>query len=462
MTKKQNIRSRTIYGTLTCPTDFSFSGSVSERQDIHQFFSTSSAAYLWSLLGIEKHQNGKYHYHYLCGYSTQVTQRLVDKHAEHFSSWTGSKCDRIRLVFKEDERGLQDLIGYITKEIEPDYTVNGKPPLKLNKIIENEKKKRELKRLAFSEGITPTKETLKDMETVRFVKHFMLSKGYYVNYHSRHIVGTDMRTFIKELNAEGFLELFGKSGVNFVKSMITDIFYTCLPMWEPDLEWVKFNDFWWNIETGSFYRLNYFEEEGLKEPIPVRIYDCNLPTTPPEHFLSSLERQNVNIENFRMIYGTQYKSKKRRDKCLLLYGNPFCGKSTLMLPFIDTFKDCIKEWVDDNGFSFSQIARHKYIYSDEINLFNNENNLNSMKQLLEGVEFNVKQKHKDSIPCVEKTGIFCSNDVPPQRGLNKHWDAILDRIDAISINQRMIDGDPIFMDMIKAESAQVLIWATQK
>ena len=112
-------------------------------------------------------------------------------------------------------------------------------------------------------------------------------------------------------------------------------------------------------------------------------------------------------------------------------------------------------------FSVTAIARHSRVISEEVNIFDGAYNTNTMKKLLEGVEFEVNKKHADPITVKPKTIMVVSNDVPPNSRENRHIQALHDRIDIYEAKNRLKETDPDYMDKIKVEAPLVAVWATR-
>ena len=443
---------RVIYGTLTSPENHHYTGSNEEEESIINYLKGTSKAFLWCLLGQERHQSGKIHYHYLVKYKSVVRAKVCDRMYEYFHSISGAKSDRI--IFGGNTLG--NMIGYITKDGK--YRIEGDDIPKLDSIIERYQKKQQVTQLNESEGLNIRKEVLKEVEVVQWLTSFMNSKGYKVNWHTRQLVGVSKKDFFSELHQAGFHLLFGTAGLKLAESHIDEIIYHDLPMWKPDVRYVKFKDFFWNLETGMKLSLETAEKRKI---IPVREYDVLLSGKEPVLFLENLKRCGMDVSTFRDAYGEQFKPKKRRGKSLLIYGDPSCGKSTLAVPFIDVFKDIIGDWTDDGGFSVASIASAPVVMSEEVSPFDRSYNMNAMKKLLEGVVFNVKRKHSTKVEVCPKTVLFLSNDPPPEID-DANSLAIKDRLNMFKASRRILTPDLNMMDRIKAETPRVLVWATRR
>lgn len=449
--KQKQVKGRVIYGTITAPSNFEYKGTSEEEEKILDYLESTSKSFVWCLLGQEKHESGKIHYHYVVKYKDVVRSSVCDKMYEYFNQWSGAKCDRI--IFGSST--LWQMVGYCTKDGK--YTVRGESP-NIQSMIERYQKKQQMTQLNESEGLSIRKEVLKEVEVVQWLTSFMNSKGYKVNWHTRQLVGVSKKDFFSELHQAGFNLLFGTAGLKLAESHIDEIIYHDLPMWKPDVRYVKFKDYFWNLETGMKLSLETAEKRKI---IPVREYDVLLSGKEPVLFLENLKRCGMDVSTFRDAYGEQFKPKKRRGKSLLIYGDPSCGKSTLAVPFIDVFRDIIGDWTDDGSFSVASIASAPVVMSEEVSPFDRSYNMNVMKKLLEGVVFNVKRKHSTKVEVCPKTVLFLSNDSPPDID-DANSLAIKDRLNMFKASRRILTPDLNMMDRIKAETPRVLVWATRR
>lgn len=443
-------RSRWIKGTLTREKENPYLGTPEERQEIIDTLVNSSSSYLACIVSLEKHEDEAYHYHFFARYSTAIKVSVVERLREHFDQ--ESKTNQILL----GKGHCNVWVVYVCKD--GDYTTHGTPDIKLDSILNRCASKKSVMALAETEGVIIRAEVLKDHEIVQWLHEFMSTRGYKVNFHTRKLVGTTRKRFFQELNDHGFSKLFGDYGVKLATRHITEDTYYDLPIWEPDFAWVSFSDGMWNVEEGRFYPTSDLPKPNI---IPVREYQCPYSDEDPKLFLDTIKRMGWDIDHFRDAYGSQFREKRRRDKCLLIYGSPLSGKSTIIQPYIDVFKDVIGEWSDDSGFSYAAIAPYLKAFSEEVDIFDFVHNINGMKKLTEGTEFQVKKKHSEPVTCVPKTMMIVSNDPPPESD-NVHVKALKDRVNIFKANNRVKHEDKTIMDRIRKEAPQVLVWATKQ
>lgn len=466
-------RSRWIKGTLTRPKDNPFTCTEAERAGIIDDLK-ASPGYRWCMVSLETHLDATMHYHFMVCFKNPVRESTVGDMRALFGKL--SSCNDIGMG-----NGYKNQwVGYIAKGGWPshpdtpvDYTVDGEADVDIGSCLRSFKKKRRAKLLQEHEGTSDRPAVQKESEVIHWLNEYMTKHGYKVNYHTRRLFGVQWLDFFEAIEAEGFSDLFGERGLKLAEINITSDTHYRLPMWRPCLDYVRFSDGIYSISQGLFVADDDQESSELREVLmesfnrcePVRIYDfpCPVPNLHlPTLFLKLVARMQWDIAHFRDDYGRQFKDKKRRHKGLLIHGIPHGGKSTLLEPFKDVFRDVIGEWTDDGGYAYSNIARHSRVYSEEVNVFSRMHNVNQMKKVLEGVEFETARKHKAPIACIPKTMMIVTNDTPPGHGSNVHSDAILDRLDVYE-SMRPISStevDPNFIDLVRQESAKVLVWAT--
>ena len=447
---------RVVYGTLTAPEKFSYIGDAAEETKILDYLESTSKSFLWAFLGQEKHVSGKIHYHYVVKYKSVVRSRLCDKMYEWFHAWSGAKSDRI--IFGNG--AVANMIGYCAKD--GTYQTRGEiGKLNLTGILERYQKKEEVKQSNEYEGLTTRKSVLAETEIIQWLNTFMNSKGYKVNYHTRKLKGITKKKFFQELHGANFPHLFGRRGLKLAEALIEEDIHYSLPMWEPNLHYVKFKDGYWNMQRGTKISLDAGDKKGI---IPVRIYDKELKGKLPELFLGMIDRLGWDVDRFKESYGRQFKDKTRRGKGLLIHGPPMCGKSTILIPYMDVFRDVVGDWADDGSFSLSSIHKHTKVISDEVNIFDRKYGHNNIKRLLEGLPFKAKSKHSLPVEVTPKTMMISTNDQPPPPENSHHIQAIHDRLDIYAAKIRLKPGEAkmSMSDRITDEAPYVMVWATRQ
>lgn len=463
MPKKQE-QSRWIKVTLNRDREdeVQFENTPDERAKILEVLRESSGSYAWSIIAYEQSETGLKHYHAHIRYKTPVKNPTLVKLRETFDMDILSeedrpmKCNEVKFGNKQQA----DWIGYITKD--GDYEVDGVPDVNVKGISERAQKKAAVKLVCESEGISERDQVLKDIEIQQWVVTFMNLKGVHVNWHTRQVRGMTHNEFFEALEEADFSKLFGDHGIKWVKSHISENIFYDLPMWKPDLDWVKFEDGYYNLSSGLFYELEDLAREEIPIPTAVREYDVPYDDTEPEFFISLLERWGWDVESFKESYGRQFKAKVRRARALLIYGDTFSGKSTICAPWLDVFKDVVGQWASDGKYSYGSIAEYPMVYTEEVNLFCPQNDINAMKKVLEGVECRVPNKHTKSVECVPKNVIATSNDTPPEPGRSKDADAIRTRLDIYHTNKpfTLAEEQVDMLLRIRDEAPKVLVWAT--
>ena len=396
---------RNIYGTIMTPDKgFNWKGDKDEVNAMFELF-RQNKPYEYSVIGVEEHADGRIHYHYLVHYNKAVSRAIMEKHARHFYSLSKNRTDRLEFVSK----GLKDVIGYCCKY--SNYHTDGDTTkINIEDVVKRYKKKMEVNAVAKYECVEVSKAVKDENEIIDIVYQFMDKNSYKVNFYSRELIGISYDDFFIELEEKlKFGKLFGSKGITLIKQCISDRAYHRLPYWKPDIKYVKFEDCYYNMNTGQV-------EDVKDDVMPVYTFDFPISYELPVTFISILKYQGWKedeIQRFRKSYGLQFKNKKIRTPMLSLHGVSNSGKSTLMLPFRIVFGDVVGDMTKDAGFSYGGVASYPKVIGEEICVFAREFDVDSMKKFLDGTEFPVKIKHGSSIKCVPKTGMFNCNYDPP-------------------------------------------------
>ena len=448
---------RCIYGTVTAPENFNYTGTKDEMNEILNYLKSTSKMYEFVLLSKELHESKKIHYHYIIKYTNIVRETVCNKMYDHFHSISGAKSDRI--LFTQNNYIL-NVIGYCAKY--DDYVTDMIKTCKIDVefMIKTYKNNNSTKELCESKGIKPKESVVQEQEIINYLILFMEKNNYKVNSTTRLLYGISEIDFFTKLYENGFNSIFGVKGVDLCKRLISDNCLFYLPMWTPNESYVKFKSCFYNMETGKQETL-----DECKNIIPIIELDMELDYSIKkiEPYLNIL-KLNLNekqIEQYRYDLGRQFRKKTKRSKMLYLYGIPSSGKSTLAIPYVEITRNILGIWADDKKFSMAHIAPYKKIFSDEVNPFDTNLNLNEIKKLGEGVEFNTNVKHSNPISVIPKTGIFISNHTPPDP-TNNDIQALLDRFSMYEFDNRLDFIDPDFMDTIISISPLVMVWATMK
>lgn len=446
---------RNIYGTITAPTSFDYHGSNEEMQRIVNYLSSTSKSYSFSVLGKELTEAGKIHYHYLVKYTTTVRKNVCEDMYKYFNTWSGSKCDRI--IFSDNK--ISSVISYCIKD--GNYVVHKSTDCihDVEHILKSSGVVRKHKEVEEEKGYNVDNTTKKDFLIMCHLKSIMNEKGYKVNYHTRGLYGIDEDDFYEELKKQKFYELYGRYGIKLCKELIRDRAYHELPMWKPNISYVKFKDVMYNMSTGL--------RESINDDIcPIIEYDYDIDEL--KQYNSILERykqivinNGVDLEKYRISYGRQFKERRLRGNMLYLYGVPLTGKTTLAIPFYEVNKNIIGVWANDNKFSMASIASFPRVYADEVCPFSMCFNRNEMKKLADGTAFRTKQKHGSPVEVLPKTGIFISNDIPPDYD-DYTEKALKDRFDVYGFFARLNEPDLDFIEQIILASPLIMLWATEK
>jgi len=463
MAPKEPKKSRYIFGTLTAPKISPYTGEEFERDSIIENCKSSSKSYEYSIVCREKHSDDSIHYHFLIGYSSQVTKNVVDKLRVYYDQFSANN------QIKFGDENYISMIGYICKD--GDYKVDGELEAKIvNKAIQKYETKKKITGIEKSECIVIDKKVKKDRIILDWLREFMNRNNYKINYYKNNIYNggekdIDSIMFIEHINKENFQDTFGFYGIELFLKILNKRFYTdFLPTWKPDINIVKFSDCYYNMSNCK----NISLEEG-KNITPVRIYNYPIPLKGeiPINFMGIIKRHGWNFESFRDSYGRQYKDKRRRDSILYICGPSSTSKSSLVIPYSDVFKDIIGYVANDNNFSLSGIASCKRCLLEEATIFNcGSRDTEEMLKLLEGTEFTTSVKHGNPVIVVPKTIMCTSNIVPPdnldlESNLGSQINALKNRTDIFVARIPVENEDINFMDKIRGESGQVLLWCTR-
>jgi hypothetical protein len=126
-------------------------------------------------------------------------------------------------------------------------------------------------------------------------------------------------------------------GPKFLRS-IHQIGGEFLPLYEPNENYVEFNDGFYEISTGNL--LTKLDEDIVCFCYFPLSFEHNVNVCPPKRWLSILENSldEVLVRNFCQQYALLFRGpKQRRNRCLYLVGESQCGKSSLLAPLEGIF-----------------------------------------------------------------------------------------------------------------------------
>jgi phage/plasmid-associated DNA primase len=155
-------------------------------------------------------------------------------------------------------------------------------------------------------------------------------------------------------------------GSKFLRS-IHQIGGEFLPLYEPNENYVEFNDGFYEISTGNL--LTELDEDIVCFCYFSLSFERNVNVCPPKRWLSILENSldKVQIRNFCRQYAILFRGpKQRRNRCLYLVGESQCGKSSLLAPLEGIFgRENIGITSRDKKFSLEDLVAKRIGILDE-------------------------------------------------------------------------------------------------
>lgn len=469
--KKKDIKSRWLKITLTSKPSEPFSGDEAEWKKIKNILETNLPSVndieLQSIVtSLEKHPgDGRYHYHALSRYSVAFRTSNIISLRNVFERATKSCTNEVKLGVGN----YVDWFSYVIKD--GVYKMWALDPKTLDKYDLISKNITVKKSVEISHGnaceilnVPECASVINELYMLKTIKNYFVEKNIKINALTRKLFNIKENEFWENVSSSPEFSAWGKKYTNLIESLISSRNDYTLPRWNPSTDIAKFKDCFYNMSTGETLDLD-------KKITPVRTYDFeykNIEGKTPEKFIGLLKYTGVDVEEFRKSYGRQYKKKKRRDKCLLLNGIPHSGKSALITPFKNTFKNIIMELVSENQYTFAAVANTEKLYCEEVSFFLNASKMggvDNLKKLLEGAVFAAPVKFNEPVEIKSKTGIFASNyNVPCDDTATNHQKAIKDRLDIFDFKREVGKDDTIkdiedYLDDL--ESAKVMVWATQ-
>ena len=338
-TKYKTSVSRCIFGTVVDGDKKIIDGSDDQITSLYSVLNTSKAVQ-WIVISVEEHDSGNLHYHFLIMHTYTVRKTVLEKTRRDVDIWNGSKCNQI--VFN---RGIYtDSLAYICKD--GDYRIYGKGIDRdtIEKLVERRKSKKTLIEKNTEVGVKTTTERITENDLIEHVKSFMIKRGYQINFYTRRLMGVTDSEFWTEINDSDVVRMYGLKALKLIKFMVYDPTCYVLPIYKPDLNYIEFEDCFWDIKAGR-----QLSKEECKDVIPVRKYPFCISYEEPVEFLSIINYNKWDKEGFRKHYGEtfKYNTGRRTYKTILIHGETTSGKSTLAIPFADVFKDVVGDVVLD-------------------------------------------------------------------------------------------------------------------
>jgi hypothetical protein len=184
-----------------------------------------------------------------------------------------------------------------------------------------------------------------------------------------------------------------RHGPKFLRS-IHQIGGEFLPLYEPNENYVEFNDGFYEISTGNLL-LELDEDIVCFCYFPLS-FERNVNVCPPKRWLSILENSldEVLVRNFCQQYALLFRGpKQRRNRCLNLVGESQCGKSSLLAPLEGIFgRENIGITSRDKKFSLEDLVGKRIGILDEFS--RNQLSREDFLLLAEGQPMKISMKYQ--------------------------------------------------------------------
>lgn len=451
---KTKERSRYIRGLVEGGPDIKLSGTNDEVKLYLDHFEESSKSFMYAVLGVERHKSGLFHYHFVICYTAVVRPAVYEKILAWMYERTKSKTHNIG--FANDN--IKETLAYPCKDGK--YTVRGECKHDLEQITANYHARNDSKAAAVEIATTVSKHLLKQREIQAYVIRFMDSRQWKLNLIIKSLYGTTQEEFDCELSKTKFTSIYGTDGLKYVAELIRNPGWRVLPVWVPDIAWIKYDDCYYNMNEGKKYELT---DEKIFDIVPVHIFPCDISFDEPTNYIGSLRAQGIDIERFRRSLGRQCREANADGRFMYLWGKSDCGKTVMAKPYELVFKDILGKWCNDGAFSGSSIASCPKVVSHDTMRIDDRVNMDLNKNILIGESVPVARKHGGSVTCVGKTGIITSNANPSDMPDNYDTHAIMRRLDVFQFmkSYELCELRDKFVDIIIRETPQIIPWATK-
>jgi hypothetical protein len=250
-------------------------------------------------------------------------------------------------------------------------------------------------------------------------------------------------------------------GSKFLRS-IHQIGGEFLPLYEPNENYVEFNDGFYEISTGNL--LDELDDDiGCFCSFPLS-FEYNVNVCPPQRWLSILENSldEFLVRNFCQQYALLFRGpKQRRNRCLYLVGESQCGKSSLLAPLEGIFgRENIGIPSRDKKFSLEDLVGKRIGILDEFS--RNQLPREEFLLLAEGQPMKISMKYqKNPRMNTPPHVIFSSNTTPKYPKDNSG--AVKSRLSVFKffrLPTKSIDMDAI-SKIKEEEAAQVLVYCNK-
>ena len=293
------------------------------------------------------------------------------------------------------------------------------------------------------------------------VIRFMIDHGIFVNEITRDIIGMEYNDFMKMLEKELHIsERYSLNAVYKIEKLIKNESYHRLPGWIPDMDILGFSDYNYMISTGK-------RIDKVDDVVPFYITTAKFPGKYPKNWLTCVKTNKFDLSQFINSFSLFYRKKERGDSVLYIHGDAQTGKSTLIEPYAELYKNTACYVSGGKGYRFS----HTYMYPKVIisefdfELLHRRGSVYHVKNLLEGAEFSASAKHGSQKRLTAKNTVITSNSGIPNHDLSVKTSNIasirarLDIYKTLSNTGSAVDVSII--NSIKYEAAAICVLCTQ-
>lgn len=472
-TNKEADKATYIGGTINPSIKCAFNGNVTESRQILEIlrseFEYDYIIIQRELCSLNGPKSGTYHYHFMVKLvKPSRVIKMIQSCKQAIDSYVGITTDKEKLHTTQVHvvSNHYGWIGYLYKDRSHDPLLFNVEKSVLQKTIDKgietfnkARKGRDVQYNTEKNGLS----------WIHAVVAMMNAKKYKVNVYTRDI-HPDPDEFWYDVSRMNFQFLYGMEAHDKLKKLIDDPTFHVLPEFIPDINYISFKDGYYNIPSGLFTRWDkntigtinacYTCESNFKEY-------CNI----PKIWLKSIRYQNWGLEEFKRSYSKIYYAKIQKEKVLAIYGNSNCGKTTLMKPVTELYKNCGKPPPDEGKFTYGGIAAYPVIFWNEFSIPEDKTQRNMLKNILEGEVFTAPTKHRSGgtrIP--PKRAYLLSNcnydQIKDEATRDSNLQAILNRMDVFRA-RKVFGGYRQHLDLscisnAKDEAVAVCVYCTQK
>lgn len=479
--------SRWISCTLEDGSTKHIHGTRIEFDQLLVLFRSISSGLQYMVMTVESHEEPdetgrvRLHLHILAYYTNTLRETQINNLRVKVDAWKGSSTNQT--IFG---KGLYtNWLGYIAKYCVRDgtlpyiYTTNKvvkgitQPHMTLAIVFKHAEAynfDQLCKETAETEGIVISNKAKEYREFIDFISNDMKNLELSINPWTKRIHGQyNKEQYIEYCftKTSKFGQVYPHRHDELIRILNDTSKYGAFPAWNPLPNIIEVSDGYYDLNTG--------------EILPLSLKLCPLSYSPeytiseiqkdPIHYISivyDLWCETSRVMGYREHMGRQYRDKKHRDKNLAIIGEPESGKTLIVQPFVEFFKEILGEWTEDGGFSVSNIAHYPKFWGNEINPMSEMkiSGQKVMKEMNEGSRCECKVKHEQPTIVIPKNGIYTYNGrTRPESDYERgsHFHAMRTRIACMftlgkvdtKIPHHSLITDPLSL-------LQIAVWHTRK